>query len=271
MLAAQCFYRLAGMLMLGLLAANVARSLLLVALAVIVTRRRLCPLRVRWDTRLLRQAVPFLLLPLVGLLGEKVATLALGFLGDYRAVGHYQLAMRIVAACYFVPGTVAQVLFPQFSAQGLTSETRRTFMRILTMLGGLGVLAAVIASAAAPLCALLYGPAARAVAPLLHDLALLFPLRFLCLFLATTLPAFYQERQVLRGVAAGTAAGLMANSVLIPTFGAHGAAYAQMLSEGVQLAVLGWYTRRLWLQAPDGRGQSRQETGALAVRTVRTA
>src|SRR5215510_5626281 len=96
-----------------LLGANLLRSLCLVGAAIVVTQRWLCPLRIAWDSSLVKAGVPFILLTLLAMLQDKLDTLLLGFYTDYTIVGHYHLAFRVVSTSFFGPKVVGQACFPQ--------------------------------------------------------------------------------------------------------------------------------------------------------------
>src|SRR5262245_26372149 len=158
-----------------LLEANLLRALGLVGVALLVTHRWLCPLRLAWDSTLLKEGVPFILLTLLVMLRGRVDTVLLGFFTDYDTVGQYQLALRVVCTTFFVPTTVSQALFPPLAASGLSRATRRLVVYGAGGLLGLGLLSmGVVRFWAAPLTTLLYGPQAGAVTLLLQPLALLF-------------------------------------------------------------------------------------------------
>lgn len=238
------------------LEANLLRSLCLLGTAVYVTRRWVCPLQVSWDHRFIREGVPFILITLIAMLGDKVDTLLLGFLTDYETVGRYHLGLRVVFASLFVPTVVGQVLSPRLSADGLSAENRRTILRGAGFLLGLGLLAMGVGILfASPLTAVLYGSVSATVAPLLRPLTLLFPLSFLNAFLSLSLQALYQEAKVLRSLAVGTGVSLLANCALIPLVGVYGAIYARILSALVRLGIQAWYLRQLFsrTEAPPTR------------------
>ena len=233
-----------------LLGANLLRSLCLVGAAVFVTHRWLCPLRIAWDSSLVRAGAPFTLLTLFAMLRDKLDTLLLGFFTDYNSVGHYALAFRVVSTSLFGPMAVGQACFPQLAAHGLSAENRRLLVRGAKGLLGLGLLGmSVVFLGAVPLTAILYGaPAVDTITPLLRPLTLLFPLSFLQLFLSSALQALHQETKALGAAAISTGVSLLANCTLIPFWGAYGVVAVRVLSTLLELAVLVWQVRRLWLR-----------------------
>ncbi len=232
-----------------LVQANLLRALCLVGAALFLTQRWLCPLQVSWDGRFVKESSPFVFFSLLALLRGRLDTLLLGFLTDYSAVGHYQLAFRVMFASFFVPVVVGLMFFPQLSTQGLDAENRRLLVRGGGFLVGSGLLGiGVIFLAGDPLAELLYGPLASVVTPLLRPLTFALPLSFLNLFLSSALQALHHERRALGILSIGTGAGLSANFILIPLWGAYGAVYAYIFSALVQLGLLAWYFRHLFAQ-----------------------
>ncbi len=233
-----------------LLEANLLRSLCLLGAAFFVTRQRLCPVQISWDARFVRDGVPFILTSLIALLGDRVDTLLLGFFWDYKTIGHYHLALKVVVASLFIPSVVGQVLFPRLSAHGLKADNRRAFVRGVAFLLSLGLLGMGVGFLFVfPLTEILYSTLSTEVAPLLRPLTLLIPLSFLNIFLSSTLQALYQETKALRALAIGTGASILTNCALIPLIGVYGAVWTKLLSALIQLGILIWYLRPLFDQA----------------------
>lgn len=215
-----------------------------------VTQRWLCPLRVAWERTFIKEGTPLVFVALLAMLQGKVETLLLGLLTDYDTVGQYQLAFRLVFTFFFVPVTVGQAFFPHLAASGVSAEARRLLLCGAGGLLGVGLLSmSIVGLWAAPLTSILYGPQSGAVIELLQPLTLLLPLSYLHLFFATVFPAFHQESKVLRALAIGTGTSVLANCVLIPRWGAYGAAYAGVVAAFVQLSVFTWHVWRLFLPA----------------------
>jgi O-antigen/teichoic acid export membrane protein len=102
---------------------------------------------------------------------------------------------------------------------------------------------------AIPLTTILYGaPAVDTITPLLRPLTLVFPLSFLQLFLSSALQALHQETKALGAAAISTGVSLLANCTLIPFWGAYGVVGVRVLSTVLELGMLVWHVRRLWVR-----------------------
>ena len=204
-----------------------------------------------WDGTLVREGMPFMLLMFLTMLRGKLDTVILGLLSGYDAVAQYQLALRIVVAAVFLPNVINQLLFAELSSQGLTVETRRAVLRGGASLLALGVAATVVVFAGGEsLIAILYGPHAGGVMPLLRPFALLFPLSFLQSFLSSTMQALRAEVKAFKFSAIGTVVGLVLSYTLILQLGALGAAYAQVVSALLLVSVQSWWLWRRLTEQP---------------------
>lgn len=232
-----------------LLGANLVRSVSLVAAAAYATHRWISPLRVSWDMNVIKEGKPFILLSLVGTLAGKVNTMLLGLLAGYAVVSHYQLALNVVVASFFLPGVFSVILFPLLAAHGLGEENGRLLVRGAGVLLGLGILSGTVVFLAAPqLTRVLFGPLGDGVTPLLRFLTLLFPLSFLSQFLSSALQALHQESNSLRALAVGAGVGILASGTLIPLMGASGAVVARLAAVLIQLGILIWLVRARFRQ-----------------------
>ena len=222
------------------------RAACLLAAGVWVTRSRLFPIAARLDWTVVRAGIPFVLIAALHVLRDQIGTLILGTMSTYAAVAHFNLAWRLVASSYFVPTAICAVIVPIITAGGLTDSNRRLIRRAAGGVTGAGLFGAAIAFfLARPLSGIMYGGLGETVAPTLEALAVVFPLGFLALFLALVLQALYEEAHVLRTLFLVTAVNLIANLFLVPRYGAQGAAYAQIASTGLQLAILAFRLRTL--------------------------
>jgi O-antigen/teichoic acid export membrane protein len=78
---------------------------------------------------------------------------------------------------------------------------------------------------------------ASEVAPVLRAIAPALLVRFVTSGLASAVVALQGEKRIFRGMVIGTLVGLTADCVLIPRFGAAGAAYGVLASAACQCAI----------------------------------
>ena len=222
------------------------RAAALAVAGVWLTQARLFPLASRLDWQMVKAALPFVVIAALHTFRDQIGTLFLGTMASYEAVAHFNLAWRLVASSYFVPTAICAVIVPLLTAHGLTASNRRILIRAAMGVTAAGLFgAAVAAFLAGPLSAFMYGPLGDSVAPILRALAVVFPLGFLAVFLSLVLQALYQEAHVLRTLLFVTLVNLVANWIMVPRFGAVGAAWSQILSMGLQLAILAWRLKTL--------------------------
>lgn len=216
-------------------------------------RRDFGPLRLRVDVaawgRLLRPALPIATSVFMVLIYYNLDKLMLGEIRGDEAVGLYEAAYRWVLVA-LVPGTIlVQAFFPTLSAalgdRPAMEERARAYARANVGVGfpialGGGLLAA-------PLIAFLAGDAFGAAAPVLRLLMVNVGVVYVNLALSQPLLAWNLQTPYMWAVGGGAAANVALNVVLIPTYGAWGAAWATVGAEVVVLVALSalyWRTVR---------------------------
>jgi PST family polysaccharide transporter len=196
---------------------------------------RLSPIHGAQARTLLRESLPEVLAALGNILFMRIAQVLLQHMAGPSAVGTYAAAARIAEFWYFVPTAVVGSSFPSIIA--LREVDRSRYMQRFALLTtGLLLLAYGIAAlatlSAAPLVALLFGPAYAGAAPVLATQAWC----GILLVLAQTSGAWLvAERVVMLNLYRNTLGLLVcvaANLALIPRHGALGAAIAALLSFG---------------------------------------
>jgi PST family polysaccharide transporter len=221
------------------IAACLLRMFFLVAASLIVMRRCIGPLRLGWDNNLIRASIPFMLMLFLNLMQGKSETMLLGIFSTYAAVGAYSLALRLLVASNFVPQAMASALFSRLAGEGMTPNNRRQLTSSLATIAGIGLLGALIlALCPSPFTRLLYGNAAAQVTPIARALAVALPIRFLAVFMTSSLAALKREKQILKAMFVGLVVGTLADLILIPPFGAIGAASGLTIGSAVQCAML---------------------------------
>ncbi len=231
-----------------ILVGYVFSNALLIALSVFVVRRRfgrVTLLRGRYlpvAKSVLADSFPFFLITVLSLLHFKLGALMLGALSSFEAVAAYEASNRLLEASRVLIRPVALVFVPVCTAlalQGAWSKLRTTFHRIALIAAGLGVLlAAVVTGASDVIVTGLYGSEYAGTADVLSILFLSTPAVFLgstALFLARSIHA---ERRALVLMAVSLPISLVLNLMLVPGWGAQGAAWATFGSQWILMFAL---------------------------------
>jgi O-antigen/teichoic acid export membrane protein len=173
-----------------------------------------------------------------------VDTIMLGAMTNSTQTGLYSAAYRllllVLAICYFI----MQAVYPRLAAVPEGQRSLRMFKRPLSFAIIAGIAAALMMSVArTPLIHLLFGPAFAASAALARPLLFAIPLDFVTSVLLTVLVAWDHPRRVITATGAAVGTNVVLNLLLIPRYGARGAAYATPLSYIPFLLVLVWQLR----------------------------
>lgn len=165
--------------------------------------------------------------------------------GDQREVGDYGAAWRLVEATMFIPWAFNAAMLPWLSRQAEREELLATGsvfgLKVLTaVLMPIGVGYAVFAPS---LIDIIYGSEFEGAVLPLRLLGLMTVLYGINVYASTVLVARLRPGAFARGVAFVLAFNVVLNVLLIPSYGADGAALAALLS-GVLLAVAS--VRQVW-------------------------
>lgn len=226
-------------------------------MALILTVRTLRDFGRRVSWMLARQIVaygaPLTLMPFAWLAINRSDTLFLAHASSLAAVGVYSLALQ------YAQVLLVAVIFPfrdvwdvnQFLLDA-TEEGRRLYRRIFhlftTLVIGTALAGAIVAPEVIHVMA----------APVFHGAASVVPV-LLAAHVVTGMSLFFnsgllvKNRTALLGVVAVVTAALNvgANALLVPRYGASGAAVSRLLALGAMAALTYAVARRLWPQRPD--------------------
>ncbi len=208
------------------------------------------------------QALPLGTFVVVLQIYNYVDIVMLGTMRSDAETGLYSAAYRAYEAFGHVPSIIALVLAPRLAREFVVRPTahRRTARLGIAGAALLGFPAALAAwFAAAPLIALIYLNQYQASTAVFQILAAGFVVMFPLAVLHVVAVSINAERILLRTAVIGCVVNVVANAVLIPAYGMHGAAAATVLGEAVSLAILG---RALW---PYVRRSTAQTSGANGV------
>jgi O-antigen/teichoic acid export membrane protein len=210
--------------------------------------------------RLLREALPYSVMGAMASVSWRIDTLMLSLLLPSAAavVGAYNAAYTVFSAATLGAAAIAVATFPAVARLHTVSPAaaRHLCRRAVAWLLSSGTLAAVVLYAAAPsLIASIYGDQFLASVPVLRILAWAVAASYVGIFIRVMLPAI--DRAWHAGAAVGLAllAYVGLNLLLIPRFGARGAAWATVISE-VFGAALGAVVLGRYLIGRDGAGRA---------------
>ncbi|MDP2307729.1 MAG: flippase [Pseudomonadota bacterium] len=191
---------------------------------------------------LIRASLPFGLNALFGSIYLSVDVLLLAWMRGDEEVGIYRAAVMLISLFPILAETLTTGIYPRMSRHLGRSDLAGTELRFATrILLGISVPAAVGGIlTAAPLMVLLGGPEFAVSALPFIVMAPLLPLRFLNNGYGMTLSALDRQEDRTRGVFFAAALNVGVNLVVIPRYGALGAAATTLLTEVLLAAWMRW-------------------------------
>jgi O-antigen/teichoic acid export membrane protein len=187
--------------------------------------------------------LPLGLSTILNLMFNNFDTVMLAAMTSTQEVGRYSAAYKILFVVFGGYYLLTQSLYPKLSRAKGEARLRRLLRNALLGLVAIGALLAVVISMwAASILHIIYGSDIRAVG-LLRILSLAIPMDFCAALMGTVLVSRGYDKPVLWGAVAATICNVSVNFLLIPRFGATGAAWATLVSYLVLLIVLGMSCR----------------------------
>jgi O-antigen/teichoic acid export membrane protein len=175
---------------------------------------------------------------------SSIDVLMLGLMSNPEQVGLYGAAYRVLNQVLGPYCLLTLVLYPRFARHGTEDRARMLRARILLTLLGAGILIAILLSLSRGIVlTIMFGPQFLAAAPLLLLLAWSIPLDFMTSYLSNAFIAWGMEKKILLCTGIGTASNIVLNLILIPSYGARGAAMNTLLSYAIFLTAL-WFAGR---------------------------
>jgi O-antigen/teichoic acid export membrane protein/glycosyltransferase involved in cell wall biosynthesis len=170
---------------------------------------------------------------------SSIDTMMLGGLTDSVQTGLYSAAYKLLLLALALYYLIMQALYPGLAAipEGERGLRRLRGALVLSTAAGVAA-AAVLFLLKGRLIALLFGPAFAASATIAGPLLAAIPMDFLASVFLTVLVAWDHPRRVLAATGTAVVSNVALNCLLIPHFGAMGAAWATPLSYLPFLAVL---------------------------------
>jgi O-antigen/teichoic acid export membrane protein len=246
---------LTGASLTAIAAATAVEALLAALLLVIVHSRQsgVGLLRWRldhsWFRRLLTGSVPMVLSGVVLMVYLRIDQVMLGALASQAEVGLYAAAVRISEVWYFVPSAIVSSVFPGLVALRSTDpeQFERKLQQLYNLLAFLGYAVALPVTFIAPwLVRLLFGSAYQTAAPLLAVLIWAGLFANLSVVRNAHFIALDWGRSLLWATSLGATSNVLLNLLLIPRYGALGAAIATCLSYWVAAHGACYTSRQMW-------------------------
>jgi len=195
---------------------------------------------------------------LIGFLNQRIGVLYLGRQGHAAEIGYFSVAAQWHDVLLILPSAIGMVLFPALvrSSQGAWHATRRAlFISVaLTLL-----VCALIAALAGPIITGLFGAAFLPAVPVLRAILPAVVAISGTAIVSQFLAARTYSPTLVAAWAAGLAVTCGADAVLVPAFGAVGAAWAQSAGTAVAFAGLLLITASRILREPHS-SQPRQQS-----------
>ena len=184
---------------------------------------------------LFEETYPLTLAGFFWILYFKINQAMLGFMGSSQDLGYFAAAYKLMEAFFFLPTVFMSVSFPKLTA--LLSKDPNEFSKKLKadflLLTAGGIVASSIAWAVSPwLIALVYGTAFGASVSIFKILLLAIPFVFLGTMLTQTFTILGHQKVFMWMTLLMALLNLVLNYFAIPRWGASGAAWATVLTEG---------------------------------------
>ena len=178
---------------------------------------------------------------LLSALEYQIDVILLSIMQGPAAVGIYSSAASIMYIAALIPQAYRATIFPEFTQKrGRPRELNATVRRATGQMAAVGFLIASAGALVAPLVIpLVFGPTFVLAAPVIR--VLIWNIVFMCVNvpLVRYLMATGQERDVWQILVLSTTVNAAVNVVLIPSYGAMGAAFARLASSALFTAVVG--------------------------------
>lgn len=215
------------------------------AVAAVITQRRLGGFGFRYDAEVWRElhrtALPLGFFLVVLNLYSYVDGVMLGYLRTDAETGLYTAAYKIYEGFTYAALALSTVLTPRLSALFTTDRAGHRRLAVIGTSGSAAIGAAVGITAflvATPLLVLLFGPGYAAAAPSFRILCTGLPVVFAIWILHATAISVDRERLLLQTGIIGLAVNVGLNLYVIPHYGPAGAAAATVVGEVVSMGVL---------------------------------
>ncbi|MFQ5650475.1 MAG: flippase [bacterium] len=197
---------------------------------------------------LLKQASPYAIQILFGVIYFQIDTVMLKHLRNSYEVGIYQAAMRLVVVGLIFVEIIQNAFFPTVSRLYKESfdNMKRVMVKMNKYLITIGLsLTVILFTSASSLISFVYGPAYEASGSLLALLSLLLVIRFAATTFGVVLTAAGKQNQRMAATMTASFFNIVLNYFLIPRYGFMGAAIATLLTNVLVFSILLTYSLRI--------------------------
>jgi len=230
-----------------------AGAVMALSALLLMTRRKVNQALARYSpsehpkyTEVLKEGLALAGVGLLWLVYFRIDTVMLGIMKDDLEVGIYNAAYKVMEGLFIIPGIIMLVFFPKLVKD---EGVKRIFGRLLPVLGVIGLVVALTVYVLSPtIIRTLYGAEFSRSIGVLQTLSLV--LVPVCIGYLTTqsLVALDLHRKYLVVTLLATGMNILLNYLLIPGFGANGAAWATLATEVFVGVVCGYF---VWCAVPD--------------------
>src|SRR3989344_1442830 len=212
----------------------------------IIIRKELRALLAKVDTKIFKIIIkttwPFVLITLIGVIMGNIDIYMLGIWKNAGEIGLYSSVQRIQQFIMILPSTIAMAVFPLMSR--LVNVNKKQFRVILEKTLSVIMLAGIPISLGGILLAeqlilKVFGQGYVDAIPIFRVLMLMLLISFPLVLLSNAIFAHNKQRSLAPAYSLGILANILFNLLLIPKFGAVGAAVATLVSTGT-ITVFIW-------------------------------
>lgn len=193
---------------------------------------------------LIRETLPYAVASAVGIIYFREALVLTSFLTNEHEVSYYSAAFRIVEVLTIIPYQLISLAFPIFTRAAAVDDRSRlayAFQRMLdtSLIAGVWMAASIVVGAPVGI-AVVAGRGFAPSVPVLQIQGLAVIASFLVALFGSMLLSVRLFGSLLRANALAVAVATVLSLILIPAYGARGAAVAPTAAEGCLAVAYGW-------------------------------
>lgn len=230
----------------------VVANAIMVSISIGVVRTKIGSVRLSWGTdqalRILKASMPFFVLAFLAVVHFKVDTLMLFFMDSAIAVASYEASYKILEVSRFAVRPVSMVFFPICAAlalRGELEELRTLSGKLLLAAAAIGFgMAVIIFGGADFLMPTIFGQSYLDSSVLLKILFLVAPALYVAFVASFLAVALHLEKTAVRLTFICVLLNVVLNVVVIPVWGALGAAWSTVITESALAFCLIYTVRR---------------------------